>query len=88
MTGIELRPRAIVVNELATGTSSTKKGIKAVTDFGNVFLDAIEKKDAGLYTNSDKEQLSAVYKRAVENVDDPDRFTEYFGRICKTYGYL
>ena len=37
MTGIELRPKDIVVKELATGTSSTKKGIKAVTDFGNVF---------------------------------------------------
>lgn len=88
MTGIDLRPRDIVVNDLATDAASTKVGIKAVTDFGYAFLDAIEKKENGIYTKNDQEQLTMLYEKAVNNVDNPKRFTDYFGLICKTYGYI
>ena len=88
MIGFDLKPRDVVVRELAIEAASTQKGIIAVSDFTNVFLDAIEKKQAGVYTASDKKQLADVYEKAVDNADDRERFANYFGYICKTYDFM
>lgn len=56
--------------------------------FGDIFIDAYEKRWAGTYSEKDQRKLSASMEKYSKCFDDPDQFKGYWKSLCKSMGLL
>ena len=56
--------------------------------FGDIFIEAYEKKWAGTYTEKDQVKLKKSMEHYSKSFDDPEQFKGYFGSLGRSVGLL
>ena len=56
--------------------------------FGDIFIDAYEKRWEGTYTEKDQRKITTSMEKYSKSFDDPEQFKGYWKSLCKSIGLI